>query len=91
VAESWRPAALENDHIAGIRRKNRPEPTDPRAHEQDGEISGHALDWVAVRHFNAGHLHVPVSWPLAAESAGNLFVANTTFIGEVSGRVRDAS
>jgi hypothetical protein len=42
---------------------------------------GTPLDWVAVPHFNAEHLHVPVSWPPAAESAGNLFVANTTFIG----------
>jgi len=39
--------------------------------------------WTGLRSniFNAGHLHVPVSWPLPAESAGNLFVANTTFIG----------
>ena len=80
--ENWRPAALENDHIAvefgeRIELNQLTRGLMSRMEEYLG------TPWTGLRSniFNAGHLHVPVSWPLAAESAGNLFVANTTFIG----------
>jgi hypothetical protein len=43
LAKGRRPEALENDHFAGIRRTDRPEPTDARSHGQNGERSGRAI------------------------------------------------